>query len=107
MARAMVERLSYVVPSRDDRDGVPLALVFAHEHRAWLEAPGGIGSRPAAAREAFQKLCGIRIKPAEGLLLDVPAEEPRHEVSGEGRRRGRPQRRAAPADGDGAGEGPR
>ena len=45
-------------------------------------------------RDAVQQLCSIGIKPAEGLLLDVPADEPRHEVLGEGRRRRRPQRRA-------------
>jgi hypothetical protein len=28
----------------DDRDGVSLALVFAHEHSAGLEAPRAIGS---------------------------------------------------------------
>jgi hypothetical protein len=36
-------------------------------------------------------LCGLGIKPAEGLFLDVPADEPRHEVLGEGRRRRRPE----------------
>jgi hypothetical protein len=36
-------------------------------------------------------LCGLWIKPAEGLFLDVPADEPRHEVLGEGRRRRRPE----------------
>ena len=39
-------------------------------------------------------LCGLRIKSTLGLLLDVPAEKPRHEVLGEGRRRGGAERHA-------------
>jgi hypothetical protein len=39
-------------------------------------------------------LCGLWIKPAEGLLLDMPADEPRHEILGEGRRRGAAERHA-------------
>ncbi|MFZ3324669.1 MAG: hypothetical protein WA231_01710 [Methylocella sp.] len=34
------------------------------------------------------------IKLADGLLLDVPAKEPRDEILGKGRRWGRPKRRA-------------
>ena len=33
-------------------------------------------------------LCGLRIKPAEGLLLDMPAKKPRHEILGEESRAG-------------------
>ena len=40
-------------------------------------------------------LRGFRIKLADGLLLDVPAKEPRDEILGKGRRWGRPKRRAA------------
>jgi hypothetical protein len=42
----------------NDRDGVPLALVFAQEC------------------EAIEMLCGLWINPGEGLFLDVPADEP-------------------------------
>jgi hypothetical protein len=66
---------------------VPLALVFAQEHGAGLEAPRVIGSRLVAPCEAIEMLCGLWIKPTLGLLLDMPAEKPRHEVLGEGRRR--------------------
>src|SRR6202011_333355 len=38
-------------------------------------------------------LRGFRIKLADGLLLDVPAKEPRDEILGKGRRWGRPKRR--------------
>jgi len=70
---------------------VPLALVFAQEHGAGLEAPRVIGSRLVAPCEAIEMLCGLWINPGEGLFLDVPADEPRHEVLGEGRRRRRPE----------------
>ena len=39
-------------------------------------------------------LCGLRIKPAEGLLLDVPGKKPRDEVLGKGRRRAGADRHA-------------
>ena len=78
----------------NDRDGVPLALVFAQEHGAGLKAPGAIRSRLAAPCEAVEMLCGLRIKSTLGPLLDVPAEKPRHEVLGEGRRRGGAERHA-------------
>jgi hypothetical protein len=39
-------------------------------------------------------LCGLRIKSTVGLLLDVPADEPQHEVVVEGRRRGGAERHA-------------
>jgi hypothetical protein len=71
---------------------VPLALVFAQELGAGLEAPGAIHSRLVPLGEAIEMLCGLRIKPAEGLLLNVPAEKPRHEVLAKGRRRRRPER---------------
>jgi hypothetical protein len=47
----------------NDGDGVPLALVFAQEHGAGLEAPRVIGSRLAAPCEAIEMLCGLWIKP--------------------------------------------
>src|SRR3984893_16946991 len=78
----------------NDGDGVPLALVFAQEHGAGFEAPRAIGSAPGAPRESIELLCGLGIQPAEGLLLNVPAEEPRQDVLAEGRRRGRPECRA-------------
>src|SRR5712692_9827052 len=90
---AWVCRLAPHVPTGDHRDGVAVPLVLAHEHGAGLEAPGAVRSRPVATCEAIQKLCRIRIKPPEGLLLDVPADEPRDQVLGEGRGRGRPQGR--------------
>jgi hypothetical protein len=61
---------------------------------AGLEAPGAIRSRLVATCAAVEMLCGLRIKSTLGLLLDVPAEEPRHEVLGEGRRRGGAERDA-------------
>jgi hypothetical protein len=76
----------------NDRDGVPLALIFAQEHGAGLEAPGAIRSRLVAPCEAVEMLCGLRIKSTPGPLLDVPAEKPRHEVLAEGRRRGGAER---------------
>jgi hypothetical protein len=78
----------------NERDGVPLALIFAQEHGAGLEAPGTIRSRLAAPCEAVEMLCGLRIKPAEGLLLDGPGEKPRDEVLGKGRRRAGAERHA-------------
>jgi hypothetical protein len=53
----------------NDRDGVPLALVFAQEHGAGLEAPRVIGFRLVAPCEAIEMLCGLWIKPGEGLFL--------------------------------------
>src|SRR5947209_953399 len=88
---AWVCRLAPYVPARDHSDGVALALVFAHEHGAGLEAPRSVGSSLAAARQPVQELRHVRIEPAEGLLLDMPADKPCHEVVGERWRRGRPQ----------------
>src|SRR5262249_50079314 len=88
---ASVGGLSPHVTARNNSDRVSLALVFTHEHCAGLEAPWAVRSRRGAPFQAVQELCGIRIKPTEGLLLDVPADEPRQEVLGEGRGRGRPQ----------------
>src|SRR3954468_5985163 len=78
-------------PAGDHGDGVPLALVFANQHSAGLETPGAVHSRLGATYETVQKLARNRIKPTEGLLLDMPADEPRHEVLGKGRGWGRPQ----------------
>jgi hypothetical protein len=68
---------------RNHSHGVPLALVFAHEHGAGLEAPWALCPCPVAPREAGKMLCGFRIKPATHLLLDVPAKKPRNEILGE------------------------
>ena len=54
----------------NDSDSVPLALVFAQKHGAGLEAPRAIGSRLVPLDEAIEMLCDLRIKPAEGLLLE-------------------------------------
>jgi hypothetical protein len=78
----------------NDGDGVPITLVFANEHSAGLEAPGAIRSRLVAPDETVEMLRGVRIKLADGLLLDVPAKEPRDEILGKSQRRGRPKRRA-------------
>src|SRR3984893_14908916 len=91
---ACIGRLAPDIAVWHDRDGVPRALVFAQEHGAGLEAPGAIRSRLAAPCEAVEMLCGLRIKSTPGLLLEVPAEKPRHEVLGEGRRRGGAERHA-------------
>lgn len=47
-----------------------------------------------APHQAVEMLRGFRIKLADGLLLDVPAKEPRDEIVDKGRRWGRPKRRA-------------
>jgi hypothetical protein len=75
----MVERLAYRLTPYI----VPLALVFPQEHGAGLEAPGAIRSRLGAPCEAVEMLRGIRIKPTDGMLLDVPAQKSRREVLGE------------------------
>ena len=74
--------------------GVPLALVLTQEHGAELESPGTIRSALVASCKAIEMLCGLRIKSTLGPLLNVPAEEPRHEVLGERRRRGGAERHA-------------
>jgi hypothetical protein len=75
----------------NDGDDVPIALVFANEHSAGLDAPWAIRFRLIAPPSAVEMLRGFS---ADGLLLDVPAKEPRDEILGRGRRRGRPKRRA-------------
>ena len=60
-----------------DRDGVLLALIFAHQHGAGLEAPI---RQLVARRETVQDLGGLRIEPAKSLFLDVPADEAGDEV---------------------------
>jgi hypothetical protein len=76
MARAIVEagvgRLAPHVPVRNNRDRVSLAMVFAHEHGAGLEAYSAVRTRLVAPCEAVQRLCAIGIKATEGRLLDVP-----------------------------------
>src|SRR4029077_19060058 len=88
---AGISRLAPDIALCHDGDGVPLALAFAQAHGAGFEAPRAIGSPQVASREAAEMLCGLGIQPAEGLLLNVPAEEPRQDVLAEGRRRGRPE----------------
>src|ERR1700730_1938401 len=83
---AGISRLAPDIALCNDGDGVPLALVFAQEHGAGFEAPRAIGSWPVAPRESIEMLCGLGIQPAEGLLLNMPAEEPRQDVLAEGRR---------------------
>src|ERR1700680_1653723 len=69
---------------------------LAEFERELIRARTGEGRARAVANgvKMGRKPCGVRIKTDEGLLLDVPAEEPRHEVLAEGRGRGRPQGRA-------------
>jgi hypothetical protein len=78
----------------NNSDGVPLALVFAQEHGAGLEPPWAIGFWFVTPRDCAEDLCHRRIWPAQRLLLDVPAEEPRDEILGEGWRWGGAERRA-------------
>ena len=91
---ARVSRVTPDISTGHDRDRVPLALVFAHQNGAGSETSGAIGPRPFALCEAVQNLAGFRIKPPESLFLDMPADEPGHEVLGEGRRRRGTQCRA-------------
>src|SRR5262249_44505896 len=81
------------VPAPNDGDRVPLALVFADQHGAGLETPA-VHLRLVAPCKAVQQLCCVPIKTTEGLLLDVPADKPRHEILCQGSGRGRPERRA-------------
>ena len=60
-------------------------LSFAQFEREVIGSPRAIPSRCFAV---------LGFQPAEGLLLNVPAEEPRQDVLAEGRRRGRPEGRA-------------
>jgi hypothetical protein len=46
---------------RRNRHGVALVLIFAHEHRAGLEAPGALGSALVAMSAAVQELHGAWI----------------------------------------------
>jgi len=71
MARAMVVRLRYVLspqrkPSATTGDGVPLALIFAHQHGAGFEAPGAICGALVAPGEAQLKsrsrLCSVDLR---------------------------------------------
>src|SRR5665811_206436 len=89
---ARVSRVAPDVSTGHDSDRVSVTLVFAHENGAGLEPP--VRSRLVAPGEAVQELVGIRINPTVGLLLDMPADKPGHEVLGESRRWGRPQCRA-------------
>src|SRR5215831_9062441 len=75
---ACVGRLAPDVPAPNDGDRVPLALVFADQHGAGLETPA-VHLRLVAPCKAVQQLCYVPIKTTEGLLLDVPADKPRHE----------------------------
>jgi hypothetical protein len=78
---ACVGRFAPDIAVFNDRDGVPLALVFAQERGAGLEAPGAIRSRLVAPCETVEMLCGLRIKSTPGLLLDVPAFDPLKDFS--------------------------
>src|SRR4029077_2925102 len=89
-----ISRLAPYVAARNDGEGMLLALILAHQHGTGLEAPWAIHSRLVAAGEIVKELCSLCIKSTNGLLLDVPADEPRREVFGEGQRWGRPERRA-------------
>jgi hypothetical protein len=51
-------------------------------------------SAPGLPCEAIEMLCGLGIKSTERLLLDAPAEKPRHDVLGKVRWRGGLERRA-------------
>jgi hypothetical protein len=97
MARAMVDRLAYVASRRTQPSAatvtvIPLALILAHEHGTGLEAPLAVRYPLVTMGEPVQKLRGLRIKPTQGLLLEVPADETPDEVLAEGRRWGRPER---------------
>ena len=58
------------------------------------ETPGVVRSRLAPQDKAIEKPNVILIEAAEGLFLDVPANEAGHEVFGKGRRRQRSECRA-------------
>src|SRR6266436_4354189 len=58
--QACVGVLAPDVAARHDGDGVPLALIFAHQHGAGLEAPVW---RFAIPREAVEDLGGLRVEP--------------------------------------------
>src|SRR4029077_8506735 len=88
-----ISRLAPYVAARNDGEGMLLALILAHQHGTGLEAPWAIHSRLVASGEGVKELCSLCIKSTNGLLLDVPANEPRCEVFGEGQRGGRPERR--------------
>ena len=85
-------RERFVLNGHEDSDGEPLALVFAQEHGAGLEAPGAIRSALVASCKAVEMLCGLRIKSTLGPLLDVPADEADDEVLGEALRCRRTER---------------
>src|SRR6202030_2364230 len=91
---ALVRAVAPEETIRHNRHGVALALIFAHEHGAGFESPGAICCALVAPGEAVQELCAVCIKPAEGLLLEVPADEAGDEVLGEGAWRRRPKRPA-------------
>src|SRR6266851_6809317 len=86
---ACVGVLTPDIAARHDGDGVALALIFAHQHGAGLEATGWWLTIP---REAVEDLGGLRIEPPEGLFLDVPADEAGDEVLGEALWRRRTER---------------
>jgi hypothetical protein len=72
--QAWVGVLAPHIAARHDGDGVALALIFAHQHGAGLEAPVRWLVIP---REAIQDLGGLGVEPSESLLLDVPADDGR------------------------------
>src|SRR5258708_2029702 len=87
--KACISDVAPHVSVADNRNRVPLALVFPDQDGARSETPGAVRSRFVASGKAIEKLGGTLIETAEGLFLDMPANKPGHEVFGEGRRRRR------------------
>jgi hypothetical protein len=65
---------------------VPFAPIFAHEDSPGFEV--AIRSWIPAVVQGVQEFFKLRVKPAESLLLKVPADEPDDEILAEWRRRG-------------------
>src|SRR5262245_21674221 len=68
-----------------DRDGMPLAPVFADEDGAGLETP--VEFRFVAAGESIEQLDGCPIQSTECLLLKPVGDHPRDQVLSESTRR--------------------
>jgi hypothetical protein len=64
-------------------------LALYREILEHLDPEAPVRFRLVTPGEAVQELGGIRINPTVGLLLDMPADKPGHEVLGESRRRRR------------------
>jgi len=78
-----------------DSDGVALALVFAHDDGAGLEAAVELAWFPAAG-EPIEQLDRLPVEAAEGFLLDSVGDHPSHDVLGQARWRGRAERHSPP-----------